>query len=297
MNAKTFVFDIGGVLLKTNTKKALNLMGYGNLLSYTLSFNNPVNLQEKSFNALRTIKDPLIAPNREEATYLGTSLPDIMAAWLRGDIPCQRLLDLANTMLNKLKSRSTRSIFSTIYKSMFDPETNCFIQEFIPAALRLVRDLRKETDASGNRIHQFYILSNYNNEAFRELYLNNTGIFDELFDGLLISGDVGLIKPDPAIFELLLAEYNLDPKNCYFIDDQIENVKASEAVGFIGIHCNNFNYPQIRQRFIRDKVLKPSLPTRKRPARRSPTKKSQDKPQDTIGTTTPNPITPPERES
>ncbi|MBN1549654.1 HAD-IA family hydrolase [Candidatus Babeliales bacterium] len=287
IQAKILVFDIGGVLLRTNTKKAMNLMGYGNLVSYTFSFHNPVNLQEKSFNALRTIKDLSIRPNHEKSTYLGTPLPDIMAAWLRGDIPCQKLLAMAQTaVLDKIQSKTTRAIFSAIYHSMFDPKTNCSIQEFVPTALQLVRDLRKETDAAGNRIHKFYILSNYNDEAFRELYLNNTDIFDELFDGLLISGDVGLIKPDPAIYKLLLTEYNLDVDDCYFIDDQIENVHAATSVGFTGIHCNNFNYLQIRQRLIKDKLLTLSTSTRRTTPRKPKSKKAQVQHKDTALTAT-----------
>jgi 2-haloacid dehalogenase len=53
-----------------------------------------------------------------------------------------------------------------------------------------------------------------------------------LFDYLVISGEVGLIKPDRAIFDLLLARTGCPPGKCLFIDDHDRNIRAARNLGF-----------------------------------------------------------------
>jgi epoxide hydrolase-like predicted phosphatase len=56
-----------------------------------------------------------------------------------------------------------------------------------------------------------------------------------LFDAIVISGEVGLHKPGPEIFELTLKEIDLPAAECVFIDDLRENIAGAEAVGITGI--------------------------------------------------------------
>lgn len=56
------------------------------------------------------------------------------------------------------------------------------------------------------------------------------------FDGAVVSGDEGVIKPDPAIYELLLQRYSITPAQAVFIDDKLENVEAARRLGLHGIH-------------------------------------------------------------
>lgn len=53
-----------------------------------------------------------------------------------------------------------------------------------------------------------------------------------LFEGILVSGEEGLAKPDPAIFRLLADRYGLDPKQTAFIDDSEANIKVAAKLGF-----------------------------------------------------------------
>ena len=70
------------------------------------------------------------------------------------------------------------------------------------------------------------------------------GIFDFLhwFEDVLVSGKEKLIKPDPAIFNLLIKRYSLNPAQTIFIDDNIKNVATAKEVGLDAIH---FTDPQI----------------------------------------------------
>jgi putative hydrolase of the HAD superfamily len=67
-----------------------------------------------------------------------------------------------------------------------------------------------------------------------------TGIYeprllDELFDAVVISGEVGLHKPQPEIFLLACERLGLEPAECVFVDDLRENVAGAEAVGMTAI--------------------------------------------------------------
>ena len=56
------------------------------------------------------------------------------------------------------------------------------------------------------------------------------------FEGVVISGDEGVTKPDPAIYRTLLERYGVAAADAVFIDDRAENVQAAEMLGFRGVH-------------------------------------------------------------
>jgi putative hydrolase of the HAD superfamily len=59
--------------------------------------------------------------------------------------------------------------------------------------------------------------------------------FPELFDGVVISGDVGMHKPQPEIFLLGAERAGVEPGECVFVDDLRENCEGAEAVGMTSI--------------------------------------------------------------
>jgi epoxide hydrolase-like predicted phosphatase len=59
--------------------------------------------------------------------------------------------------------------------------------------------------------------------------------WDGLFDEIVISGEVGLHKPEPAIFELACERVGFDPGECVFVDDLRENCAGAEAVGITAV--------------------------------------------------------------
>jgi epoxide hydrolase-like predicted phosphatase len=59
--------------------------------------------------------------------------------------------------------------------------------------------------------------------------------FPELFDGVVISGDEGMHKPEPAIYELGAERVGLPPADCVFVDDLRENCEGAEAVGMTAV--------------------------------------------------------------
>lgn len=60
--------------------------------------------------------------------------------------------------------------------------------------------------------------------------------FDTLFDGVVISGEVGLRKPDRDIYLLAAREVGVAPESCVFVDDIATNVRGAVAAGMVAIH-------------------------------------------------------------
>ncbi|MGE5641674.1 MAG: HAD family hydrolase [Byssovorax cruenta] len=82
--------------------------------------------------------------------------------------------------------------------------------------------------------YQLYGLSNWSAETFpmaRRKY-----DFFNLLDDIVISGEVGAIKPEPAIFEIMLKRIGRPASECLFIDDALANIEAARAMGFATVH-------------------------------------------------------------
>lgn len=65
-------------------------------------------------------------------------------------------------------------------------------------------------------------------------------IFDGMFDHVVISGEVGLRKPEPAIFHHTAALVGAPPSACVFVDDLSHNVAAATRLGFIAVHHTDY---------------------------------------------------------
>ena len=60
--------------------------------------------------------------------------------------------------------------------------------------------------------------------------------FDDAFDKMIISAEVGAAKPEPKIFQIALEQLGVRPKEAVFVDDFLINIEGCEKVGIKGIH-------------------------------------------------------------
>ncbi|MGF1609482.1 MAG: HAD family hydrolase [Kiloniellales bacterium] len=95
-----------------------------------------------------------------------------------------------------------------------------------------------------------YALSNFSAETFP--HARERFDFLAWFDGLVISGECGLLKPDPRIYRLLFERYGIDPQRALFIDDVADNVAGAEAVG---LRARRFTTPAALRRDLSDLAL------------------------------------------
>lgn len=96
--------------------------------------------------------------------------------------------------------------------------------------LETVEILREIQD----RGYRVYGLTNWSAETFPIAFERYK--FLQTLNGIVVSGEEKVVKPDPAIFRILLERYDLVPGNCIFIDDNLLNVSAARELGFGVIH-------------------------------------------------------------
>ena len=79
-----------------------------------------------------------------------------------------------------------------------------------------------------------YGLSNWSSETFP--MVRNKFIFFDLLDDIVISGEVGQIKPEPEIYEIALQRIGRPANECLFIDDSLANIEQARKMGFAVVH-------------------------------------------------------------
>jgi 2-haloacid dehalogenase len=84
---------------------------------------------------------------------------------------------------------------------------------------------------------RLFALSNWSAETFP--VARPRFPFLEWFEGIVISGEVGITKPDPGVYRHLIDRYRLDPATTVFIDDNEANVRAARELGMIAIRFDS----------------------------------------------------------
>lgn len=116
--------------------------------------------------------------------------------------------------------------------------------EMIPRTIDGSVAILDELRAAGTPV---YAVTNYSTEKYVESAARFA--FFASFAGVVVSGDERLLKPHAPIFALLCSRYGLDPADCVFIDDKLENVAGARAAGMSGIH---FTGPDALRRALAD---------------------------------------------
>lgn len=106
--------------------------------------------------------------------------------------------------------------------------TTAGLVEEYPYSYEWIRGLKEQG-------YKVYLLSNYGKTSYEAARDNHRLSFLPLVDGAVISYEVQMVKPEPGIYEALLAKYSLKAEECVFLDDRAENIEAAAALGFRGI--------------------------------------------------------------
>lgn len=240
--AKIAVFDLGGVLFHTKipVRSLYQQITLKTLLKYLLHpYTTKLNIKGKMLTCLDKIKQ-----RTEEDHFVdlpvdeqGNPLPLLMQEWLSGNITS----DQATALIQKT-AKENRAIFNCsverklmlkIMSFIFNPTMFIETQQIHPDALKVVKKLKEDG-------FQLYALSNWDSESFLLMQEKHKDLF-ALFDGIMISGEEGLVKPSPHFYHAFLKKYNLDPKLCIFIDDQRANIIGAQSVGMHGFVCPTSN--------------------------------------------------------
>src|SRR5690554_814104 len=92
--------------------------------------------------------------------------------------------------------------------------------------VKLIKPLKKR--------YKLFGLTNWSAETL-PIAIDRYSFFKDL-DGIVVSGDEKIVKPDPKIYEVLLSRYNLDAESSLFIDDNADNIETANKMGFKTVH-------------------------------------------------------------
>jgi len=99
----------------------------------------------------------------------------------------------------------------------------------IPGTVSLLYRLKEK--------YGIYGLTNWSAETITIAYARHPFFKD--FDGIVVSAEEKVTKPDQRIYRILLERYHLTAEGCLFIDDNLQNIEAARELGMIAIHFIN----------------------------------------------------------
>lgn len=214
-----YIFDLYGTLvdIHTDETKACLWKRMALLLS----------LQGAPYGA-RALRPAYLASVREQIDKLALALPDTPKEHIEPDILAvfESLYAQKGVDTSKIDLQDAALFFRTL--------AMCHIRLY-PWAREVLGELRQ-------RGKGVYLLSNAQ-AAFTvpELHKLDLG---PLFDGILLSSDAGVKKPDRAIFRRMLETYGLDPETCVMVgNDAVADMQGAATVGMAGFYIHTKQSP------------------------------------------------------
>lgn len=258
ISSKVIVFDVGKVLFSASKWGMGCEIGLWDLIRYKLSGGDikatACAFMESSFSA-----QPPVNPNDAIEAHLyalaeGIRMPQIWCDVMRGVISGPEAYAAVCEKLHSYPGSSRKKrLIKNFAKAVFCPAILATHMHPIYEATQLVADCARQHDTT------LMILSNFDADAFDLLKKKEASrcIFDNFKDeNIIVSGVIGFIKPEPAIYDYLKTrlvaldsrfdDINFLAQNCVFIDDQIENIIGARKAGITSLWLENGDYHKIR---------------------------------------------------
>lgn len=254
---KVIIWDLGNTLLQPNKFGFATRIGIADFILYPLlEWRNPAEIKNIVFDVLNEIEKPQNTKYKAKSDD-GTILPAVMCDWLTGEKETKEILRTADKKINELdkvgyfySAREKRLVKKSI-KAMFDPQhlANCMMP---------IRSGMSLLDECARRGHELFILSNWDSASFNHLAHTRQGkkllkYFEP--DHVIISGELGIIKPEPKVYTDLIKKFKLNPANCIIIDDQLDNIMSAKKCGMTGLWLENHDYRKLKKELKNLRVL------------------------------------------
>ncbi len=219
--ATNIIFDLHGVLVRSDKSYIFKKTKPASTIFYTIThFKHPGKALFAALDEVPSFNTYSIRACDDS----GNELPAIFCDYLAG-VPSEQILDrIAETL-------GTSGALWNLSKGIFNPTIFAESLSLIEQGVDLVYDCADQG-------FDLYLLSNMDTETFSLLKKDYPEFF-ALFKGIVISGECHLIKPDPAIFNHLINQFNLKKSECAFIDDQEVNCEAAEQEDIHSIYCKS----------------------------------------------------------
>lgn len=150
--------------------------------------------------------------------------------------------NLNNTLVDfDLNKISEDQLFEYFSKYPFVNSNKEKLRDEIDSYLGIDHELVEYIKKIKKEGHKIFLLSNANHNFFERKVYKDFPEFKNLFDDIIISSEIGMVKPNRDIFMFLLDKHSLNSEDCIFIDDNKVNVEAAENVGILSYLYKNFD--------------------------------------------------------
>jgi HAD superfamily hydrolase (TIGR01509 family) len=227
----TIFVDLTNVLIKENQIGFAKEIGYGVLASYAIT-----HWKSPGYRCL----DMLAAMSNHETqkphitiTLNNRVMPRCLVELQEGKKTCAQAKTEIKQGIEHLdtekffSSTKEKTLMTDIMNLILDPTTVSTMIEPVKGTVQLVEKLK----AAG---HTVLLVGN----TPGELYAIAESMFPDiikLFDGVVISSQVNMVKPDVAIYNHVIAAHNLDPAHCIVIEDLEASAAAARTLGMQAI--------------------------------------------------------------
>lgn len=134
--------------------------------------------------------------------------------WKQGDLGYINDDEMYNLVKERVPSRLHKELFHCV--------------EEWEICMEPVEGAKEFTDYVKKSGYNIYVLSNASKKFYK--YFDRFAPF-EYFDGIMISADVHMVKPDEGIYHKFLERFSVNPSECLFIDDREDNVSGAVKSG------------------------------------------------------------------
>lgn len=257
--SKVIIFDLNNVLFTTSRwgmareiglwKLIINKLGGGDIKKSVFTFLEQAFGKQEPYN-------PSDQPDSlAYAMGDGIILPQIWCDNMCGALSSDELIKQCMKKINAyFPHGNERKLIKKFIKKVFNPAVFADNTSPIEQGAALLVQCAEQKDTT------IMILSNLAADTFDALYKKTESriIFDHVKpENLIISGKVGMLKPDPALYELVrkrliaLDSRFTDPyflsQNCVFIDDQFENIVGARKAGIPSLWLTDGDYTKLRE--------------------------------------------------
>lgn len=225
---KHIIFDLDGVLFTTSKKLYPKIAPYFPLyLLKKWSDKKSIGVKDHYLEVLAQIK----GKSTKKSYHKGKPMPQIMIDWQTGE-------DVYETVMTQIAQMpdlayAYKKMMLAIAENVFNPAKFIRSRTRITKGIKLLRALKRNG-------YKVYVLSNWDAQSFPLLKKKYHKIM-KLFDGIMISGEAGTLKPEAEIFMKLLNKYDLKAEECLFIDDEQHNVDGAKNVGIRTVKFDHKN--------------------------------------------------------
>lgn len=148
-------------------------------------------------------------------------LAEIVPGWWNHDIDAGKTF--AEAVAERIRAHPEHAAMIALWKDGWEK----MLRDEIAGSVEILGELR-------NKGHRLHALTNWSAETFP--IARHRFEFLKWFEDIVVSGEVGLAKPDPRIFALTIERCRLEPARTLFIDDSLRNVEAGRNAGMHALH-------------------------------------------------------------